>query len=380
MSLRLGCLLVLLLAAQALIFPPPVVESYSNGHLELSHVCNLFQKPTTVDAINSQYYLNKILKRINSNSDCQRSLTYKKEIHTLITPTPAFHLKPEAYEIEVNAEGITINFGDYSGYVYALESLSQIIKDNRVPFVKIQDEPLLEYRGIMIDSARHFLGVAAIKRLIESMPLSKLNILHWHLVDDESFPIKLGSHPELSEHSRYSTKQIYTADDVKALIKAADLNGVKIIPEIDTPAHVRSWGLAPEWKAKNITIKCNGGTGYNGQFDVSKPEVFDLAQDVVREVDALFKDSPYIHLGGDEVSSACWNLRPEIQNFMKLKNIKTYGELQMYWRFQIKQVLPANRKVIFWRNDAANVSTSANDILHFWGAQTDVAKGKKYLI
>lgn len=59
---------------------------------------------------------------------------------------------------------------------------------------------------------------------------------------------------------------------------------------------------------------------------------------------------------------------------MKSKGIKSYGELQMYWRFQLKQVLPANRKVIFWRNDAQNVSTADNDILHFWGAQTDVAR------
>lgn len=184
----------------------------------------------------------------------------------------------------------------------------------------------------------------------------------------------------MSDNSRYGSKQIYTPDDVRALIRVADLNAVKIIPEIDTPAHVRSWGLAPEWKAKNITIKCNGGTGYNGQFDLSKPETFTLAQDVVKEVDALFKDSPYIHLGGDEVSSACWNLRPEIQNFMKLKNIKTYGELQMYWRFQLKQVLPANRKVIFWRNDAQNVTTSESDVLHFWGAQTDVAKSNHFIM
>lgn len=132
----------------------------------------------------------------------------------------------------------------------------------------------------MIDSSRHFLGVAAIKRLIESMPLSKLNILHWHLVDDESFPIKLGSHPELSQYGKYSNKQIYTTDDVKELIKVGDLNGVKIIPEIDSPAHVRSWGLSPQWKS--ISIKCAGGTGYNGQFDVSKNEVFELAKDVIK--------------------------------------------------------------------------------------------------
>ena len=68
--------------------------------------------------------------------------------------------------------------------MYALESLSQIIKKDKVPFATIKDEPLLEYRGVMIDSARHYLGVEHIKRLIQSMPLSKLNILHWHIVDD----------------------------------------------------------------------------------------------------------------------------------------------------------------------------------------------------
>jgi hexosaminidase len=380
MTLKVRCLVLLIVAINCLIFPPPVQETYNPGHLLLTHACNLFQLPTELETINSQYYLHKILKRVNANTDCQRSLTFKKDIHTLITPVPTLHLKPEAYEIEINEFGIKISYSDYSGYVYALESLSQIIKGNSIPYAIIRDEPLLEYRGIMIDSARHFLGVAAIKRLIESMPLSKLNILHWHLVDDESFPIELGSHPELSQFGRYKSKQTYTTDDVKALIKAADLNAVKIIPEVDTPAHVRSWGLAPEWKNKNITIKCAGGTGYNGQFDVSNNEVFKLAQDVVREIDLLFKDSPYIHLGGDEVSSACWNLRPEIQNFMKLKNIKSYGELQMYWRFQLKQVLPPNRKVIFWRNDAQNVTTSETDILHYWGTQTDTANSNPYII
>jgi hexosaminidase len=129
------------------------------------------------------------------------------------------------------------------------------------------------------------------------MPLSKLNMLHWHLVDDESFPVELGSHPELSQFGKYKANQIYTVQNIKDLIKVAELNAVKIIPEVDTPAHVRSWGLAPQWK--NISIKCNGGTGYNGQFDITQNGVFELAQDVIKEIDNLFKDSPYIHLGGD---------------------------------------------------------------------------------
>lgn len=161
----------------------------------------------------------------------------------------------------------------------------------------VRDEPLLEYRGIMIDSSRHFLGIDSIRKVIESMPLSKLNMLHWHLVDDESFPVELGSHPELSQFGKYKAGQTYKVEDIKYLLKVAQLNAVNIIPEVDTPAHVRSWGLAPQWK--NISIKCNGGTGYNGQFDITQKGVFELAEDVIKEIDNLFKDSPYIHLGGD---------------------------------------------------------------------------------
>ena len=77
--------------------------------------------------------------------------------------------------------------------------------------------------------------------------------------------------------------------------------------------------------AQNISIKCGGGTGYNGQLDVSVEGVFDLVKDVVKEVDELFSKSKYIHLGGDEVSSSCWNLRPEIQNFMQKQGLSSYG-------------------------------------------------------
>lgn len=71
----------------------------------------------------------------------------------------------------------------------------------------------------------------------------------------------------------------------------------------------------------------------------------------------------------------CWDLRPSIQEFMKQKNIHGYGQLVMYWRYQLKQVLPSSRKVIFWRNNAENVTSGPDDILHYWGSQEDVAKG-----
>lgn len=112
------------------------------------------------------------------------------------------------------------------------------------------------------------------------MPLSKLNVLHWHIIDDQSFPLVLDSHPELAEAAKYSDEEVYTKKDVAQIVALAEKNGVQIVPEIDTPAHTRSWGLAAEWKQKDISIKCGGGTGYNGQLDLSVPEVFTLVKEV----------------------------------------------------------------------------------------------------
>ncbi len=110
------------------------------------------------------------------------------------------------------------------------------------------------------------------------MPLSKLNILHWHLSDDEAFTIQLASHPELAEASAFKKGQFYTIEQVKQLIDLSKKNGVAIIPEIDTPGHVRAWGLDKKWKDQNITILCPRGEGYNNQLDLSKQAVYQLGQ------------------------------------------------------------------------------------------------------
>jgi N-acetyl-beta-hexosaminidase len=92
----------------------------------------------------------------------------------------------------------------------------------------------------------------------------------------------------------------------------------------------------------------------------------------MQEIDSIFKDSPYLHLGGDEVFGACWDLRPAIKSFMRTKLILNYGALQMYWRHQMKQALSANRTVVYWRNDAESIKTAKDDVIHYWGSEADV--------
>jgi N-acetyl-beta-hexosaminidase len=109
----------------------------------------------------------------------------------------------------------------------------------------------------MIDTAKHYLTLSNLKRLIEIMPISKLNILHWHLADDEAFSVMLELHPELAQYGGYSAKNVYTIEQIKELIGLAEFNGVSIVPEVNTIGGMRSWVQSPEWKNKNITINCN---------------------------------------------------------------------------------------------------------------------------
>lgn len=163
--------------------------------------------------------------------------------------------------------------------MYALETIFSMIEDGELPLGSFKDSPEVEFRGVMVDSVRHFLSVGAIKRTIQAMSIVRLNMLHWHLSDDEAFTITLEKHPEMVEGA-YDKKSRYTLQQVKEVIDFAKLHAVNVIPEIDTPGHVRSW--SQNSKHPNITILCGGGEGYNHQMDLSIDAVWTLAKEIIQ--------------------------------------------------------------------------------------------------
>lgn len=137
----------------------------------------------------------------------------------------------------------------YVGFLRGLETFSQLVEKKNNKFVLngrpiyIDDAPKFYWRGVMIDTSRHFLPVPAIKHQIDALLYNKMSILHWHVTDEDSFPITIESRPELANYGKLSG--VYTKSDVIDIINYAKFRGVRVIPEFDSPAHTEAWGRSP---------------------------------------------------------------------------------------------------------------------------------------
>ncbi|KAL6522469.1 Beta-hexosaminidase 1 [Orobanche minor] len=190
--------------------------------------------------------------------------------------------------------GITIESNSVYGALHGLETLSQLctfdygtksVKLHKAPWY-IQDNPRFTYRGLMLDTSRHYLPVEIIKQVIESMSYAKLNVFHWHIIDDESFPLEVPSYPKLWKGS-YTKWERYTMDDAHELVR-----GINVMAEVDVPGHAESWGEGyPElWPS----------TSCREPLDVSKNYTFDLIYGILADLRKIFPFELF-HLGGDEV-------------------------------------------------------------------------------
>lgn len=173
----------------------------------------------------------------------------------------------EGYQLKVNELSDVVVAEIYAenfyGARHALETLDQLIvfdnfNDGLVILqqAEIEDEPKFKHRGISMDTSRNFYSVEDIERTIDGLAMVKMNIFHWHITDSQSMPLDLISRPELTKLGAYSPDKIYTADDIKRIVKFAKIRGVQVIPEFDTPGHV-----GEGWQGTELTL-CYKGRRY----------------------------------------------------------------------------------------------------------------------
>ncbi|XP_050693934.1 chitooligosaccharidolytic beta-N-acetylglucosaminidase-like isoform X2 [Eriocheir sinensis] len=251
------------------------------------------------------------------------------------SPDPRLTLSTnEGYQLLLSTAGgvtsATISAGTFYGARHGLETLTQLIEymDSGylgiVTSASIRDAPAYPYRGLLIDTSRNFISIAALKRTLDGMAANKLNTLHWHITDSHSFPVKLDSLPNMAYYGAYSPSQTYSPLQVKEVIRYAQVRGIRVLPEFDAPAHVGhgwEWGelqglgklavcVAREpWQEYCVEPPC-------GQLNLANPNIYSVLGTLYKDLVNMFAPIDLFHYGGDEVNLNCWNTTDEITSWM----------------------------------------------------------------
>lgn len=277
-----------------------------------------------------------------------------------------YHGIDESYKLEVrpvldNEPLVLIDAPTVFGVLRGFQSLLQLIQFGWTIFVDnerksaepvfiienspllIRDKPTYSYRGLLMDTSRHYLPIHLILDNINAMEYSKLNVLHWHIVDSQSWPYQSTTYPELSEKGAFCKDCIYTLANVTHVIKEAAMRGIHVIPEFDLPGHSRVIGSSyPE-----VMSICNGKV--SEPLNVTSQEAYEFTSNLYKEVLAVFPDS-WVHIGGDEVATNCWNQSADVHRWMNLQNLTDITQLQQYFEdFLFSFLINKGRTPIAWQ-------------------------------
>lgn len=282
---------------------------------------------------------------------------------------------PESYQLYIKKDSIFLNAKTASGAFRGIQTLRQLIPEKSndtltdhplwlIPTGKIFDEPKFEYRGAMLDVARHFFTVDEVKKYMDILAYYKYNVLHLHLSDDQGWRIEIKSWPKLTQIGGATevgggAGGYYTQDDYTELVEYAAQRHITIIPEIDMPGHTNAASLSyPFLNGNGKKVKSYTGTrvGFS-TFDARKDTVYSFLDDVVREVASL-SPGPYFHIGGDE--SHVTKKRDYIHFVEKVEKIvQKHGKQMMGW------------------NEIAQGNISASTVTQLWNEPHNALKAAK---
>ncbi|CAK1553097.1 unnamed protein product [Leptosia nina] len=255
------------------------------------------------------------------------------------------------------------------GIVRGLETFSQLFylsddrNELRVNKTRINDFPQYSHRGLLLDTSRHYISVSNILKTLDAMAYNKMNVFHWHIVDDQSFPYQSERFPELSQQGAYDSSMVYTKEDIQRVIEYARDRGIRVIPEFDVPGHTRSWGNA----YPSVLTECyrqDKVVGL-GPMDPTKNITYKLLRDLFQEVQTWFPEK-YFHIGGDEVELDCWRSNPELREYMDKHNL-TVPELHALFMQNAIPLLANDSEVVVWQEVFdERVPLSKDTLIQVW--------------
>ena len=386
-ALRKMCLLSLMSAACGLqasgsraesiaIIPKPMTVQENAG---------TFQLPSTPTVAGSGPAAMWLMSQIGGGLSQAPPVTKEAGAIRFVIADTDNTLGEEGYTLDINGDGIVIRAKADTGLFYGAVSLMQMLPPAvlashsidkagvSLPYVHIVDKPRFQWRGLMLDCARHFTTKDNVEHLLDQMAMHKLNVFHWHLTDDQGWRIEIKQYPKLTSIGAWRDKAgfgmdpklsttygpdgkyggFYTQDDIKEVVAYAAKLHILIVPEIEMPGHASAALRAyPEYFVPAPPPEPGqvlGDAGiFNGIYEPANDQTFVFLQNVLTEVMALFP-SPYIHVGGDEVPKGPWEHNPVDIAFMKAHHMAGGEQLQSYFVTRIgKFITSQGRRMIGW--------------------------------
>jgi hexosaminidase len=230
----------------------------------------------------------------------------------------------------------------------------------------------------MIDTARHFEPLDSIKRIIDSLPYAKLNVLHWHMSDSQSFPLQFHAYPKLW-NGAWSAQERYLQTDVADVVEYARLRGVRVFPEFDVPGHAASWCAGyPEICP---SVSCTQ------PLNVANNKTFDVIDAIVKEMTGgsaskpgqpsvgVFKDN-FFHLGGDEVDTSCWSKTPAIAAWLAAQGMSADDGYAYFAKRAAEIAIKYEHRPIQWSEvyDHFKTKLDKRTVVHIWKSNTNVTE------
>lgn len=276
----------------------------------------------------------------------------------------------ESYKLSIPAPGkqvyARLEAQTVYGALHGLQTFSQLCQFNltlrmievhQVPWIII-DQPRFSFRGLLIDTSRHYLPLPVIKKVLDSMAFAKLNVLHWHIVDQQSFPLEIPSYPKLW-NGAYSISERYTVADAAEIVSYAQRRGINVLAELDVPGHALSWGAGYPSLWPSVTCQM--------PLDVSNEFTFKVIDGILSDFSKIFKYK-FVHLGGDEVDTSCWANTPHVAKWLK-KHGMNESEAYEYFVLRAQKIaLSHGYEIINWEETFNNFGNKLDrkTVVHNW--------------
>lgn len=281
----------------------------------------------------------------------------------------------ESYLLEVTPPGARLTAPTVVGALRGLETFLQLVAaDPRgfyLPEARVEDAPRFPWRGLLVDAGRHFMPPEMIRRTLDGMAAVKLNVLHWHLSEDQGFRVESRRFPRL--HQLGSDGLYYTQDQIRELVAYAGDRGIRVVPEFDMPGHSQSWFVGyPRYSAGPgpYAIERNFGV-FDPVFDPTSEAVYRFLDGFIGEMAPLFPDA-YWHIGGDEVNGVQWNANPRIAAFKAVHRLADNEALQAYFNQRLLRILTRHGKRMVGWDEILHPDLPLSAVIQSW-------RGTEYL-